>query len=371
MQELIQSLPAPIQNYIKAETPASMKMMAASGRLPLPPQQMGIVLYALAHDPNQQIAQKALESLREQPHSILEPVLNHPKADPALLHFFAYYFSHDAKVLETVIRSQHTPAEILAQLALQVQEPLLGLIVQNQARHIESHEILQNLLKNPETTGSQRTRLLEFALREKIETGYSLEELSRYIHPELLYELFPKEEVKAASAAVEETFEESVVEAMTDFVPPEFFDEESLGEPEEEKKLTIEQQVLQMSITEKIVAASRGNKQIRGMLIRAGNRLISTAVLTNPRLTEGEVIKFAGNKGISEDVIRTITRNREWMKLYAVKVNLVGNPKCPIMIALRLLNHLRLHDLRQLCYNKNIPSTVAVNAKKLAKARRN
>jgi hypothetical protein len=67
----------------------------------------------------------------------------------------------------------------------------------------------------------------------------------------------------------------------------------------------------------------RGNKQIRGMLVTDSNRLVSTAVLKNPRITENEVIKISASRSVSEDVIRSITRNRDWMKLYPVKGNLV------------------------------------------------
>ena len=172
------------------------------------------------------------------------------------------------------------------------------------------------------------------------------------------------------AAQAEANFQETLMDESNDFVPPEFFDEEPAEEPAEAEKLTVEQQILQMSVTEKIVTAMRGNKQIRGILIREGNKLISTAVLNNPRITDAEVIKFAASRGLSEDVIRGITRNREWMKMYQVKLSLVGNPKCPTPIALRLLTHLRAYDLRQLMSNKNIPSVVATNAKKLVKQKK-
>ncbi len=375
MQDLIQSLPPAAQNYLKPETPVTMKMMAASGRLPLPPNQLGIVMYGLCHDENPQVAQSALDNFRQQPTKILMPLLSHPKADAALLHFFAYYFSHDAKILEQVVLHRQTPNEIIAQLAQQLKDPLLGLIVQNQQRQLEHPPIVHALLHNTNLNNSQRTRVLEFALRQGIETGYNEEMLSRFIHPALLKELLRSRPAPATKAdkELELQFEnEFADDEDADFLAPEFmddFDDDEEVEEEEGKKLTIEQQILNWSVSEKIVAAKRGNKQIRSILIRDGNKLVSTGVLDNPRITEGEVLKIAASRSVSEEIIRIITRNREWMKLYQMKVNLTANPKCPTPVAIRLLNHLRLHDLRNLAGNKNVPSVVATNARKLSKQR--
>jgi hypothetical protein len=109
---------------------------------------------------------------------------------------------------------------------------------------------------------------------------------------------------------------------------------------------------------------SRGFKAL-SRLVTDSNRLVSTAVLKNPRITENEVIKISASRSVSEDVIRSITRNRDWMKLYQVKVNLVKNPKCPQGISMRLLNFLRPNDLKGLVGNKNVPQLISINAKKL------
>lgn len=377
---MIQTLPPAAQNYLQENTPVAMKLMAASGRLPLPPQQLGIVLYALCHDANPDVAQKAVEGLRQQPHSILTPLLQHPKADPALLHFFAYYFSHDAKILEQVITHRQTPGDILSQLAFQLQDPLLGMLVQNQQKQLEHPHLAEALLQNPALNASQRTRVLEFALRQNLPIHYNEEELHRYIHPALLKELLrnkPKP-TAAPSQHLPLEFEGDFAEdAVAELITPEFlddsFDEDDDHENEEEtekKRLTIEQQVLTWSVSEKIVAAKRGNKQLRSILIRDGNKLVSTSVMENPRMTESEVIKIAASRSVSEEVIRMITRNREWMKLYQIKHNLVCNPKCPTPVALRLLNFLRPNDLVNLVSNKNVPSIVATTARKLSRERK-
>jgi hypothetical protein len=65
-------------------------------------------------------------------------------------------------------------------------------------------------------------------------------------------------------------------------------------------------------------------------------------------------------------VLRSIYGNREWLKLYQVKLNLVKNPKTPLPTALRFLPHLRPSDLKDLQGNKNVPSAVQSAARGLA-----
>jgi hypothetical protein len=255
--------------------------------------------------------------------------------------------------------------------------------------------------------------MLELALRQKLDTGLSLDDIRKFVSDELLRELgydvstpppvsepyeesstqddlpefevefidddsSTQEELPAVAVPLDagttqetqrvvvddEEFELELIEIIED-EPEEAAEPEEPEEPEEEEKLTIEQQILRMNVTEKIKAAMRGNKQIRGMLVTDSNRLVSTAVLKNPRITENEVIKISASRSVSEDVIRSITRNRDWMKLYQVKVNLVKNPKCPQGISMRLLNFLRPNDLKGLVGNKNVPQLISINAKKL------
>ncbi|MEM1008156.1 MAG: hypothetical protein AAGJ35_04050 [Myxococcota bacterium] len=127
------------------------------------------------------------------------------------------------------------------------------------------------------------------------------------------------------------------------------------------------QQLAEFSVSQKIKAAMRGNKHLRSILIQDSNRLVSCAVLKNPGLTDAEVIRTAGNRAVNRDVIRQITMNREWMRLYQVKHGLVSNPKCPRGIAMRIVHTLNKNDLKALSKNKGAPSAVSTEAMKLYK----
>jgi hypothetical protein len=97
--------------------------------------------------------------------------------------------------------------------------------------------------------------------------------------------------------------------------------------------------------------------------------MVALAAIRSPQITDGEVAKAAGNRSLSEDVIRYIANRKELVKLYAVKLALVGNPKCALAVTLRLLPTLHLEDIKQLARSKNIPGALAIAAKKLAAAR--
>lgn len=124
-----------------------------------------------------------------------------------------------------------------------------------------------------------------------------------------------------------------------------------------------------LKLYEKIRLATLGNAYCRQNLLRDANRMVAMAAIRSPQITDGEVAKAAGNRALSEDVIRYIANRKELVKQYAVKAALVGNAKCPLAVALRLLPTLHGEDIKALARSKNIPAALSVAAKKLAAAR--
>jgi hypothetical protein len=68
-------------------------------------------------------------------------------------------------------------------------------------------------------------------------------------------------------------------------------------------------------------------------------------------------------------VIRYIANNKDYVKTYPIKLALIGNPKCPLALSLRMLPHVRPEDLKNLARSKNIPNALSVAARKLAATR--
>jgi hypothetical protein len=120
-----------------------------------------------------------------------------------------------------------------------------------------------------------------------------------------------------------------------------------------------------MSIPQRLKAAMKGTREQRAVLVRDPNRMIAAAVLSSPKLAQTEVEAFARMANVSEDVLRTISMNRGWMRKLAVAAALVKNPKTPAAISLHLLPRIPQRDVKNLSTDRNVPETLRLNAKKM------
>jgi hypothetical protein len=131
--------------------------------------------------------------------------------------------------------------------------------------------------------------------------------------------------------------------------------------------LALNYQVSTLSVPQKIRLALLGNAAHRALLVTDSNKLVAMAAIKSPTCTDQEVMRFATNRSVPEDVIRYIASKREWLRNYIVKVSLVNNPKTPLPTAMSLLTHLRKHDLRSLVRNKNVPAGLTAAARNIIK----
>ncbi len=94
------------------------------------------------------------------------------------------------------------------------------------------------------------------------------------------------------------------------------------------------------------------------------------SAIKSPRVKENEVVAYAANRTLPHEVIRYIATRRDWTKLYAVKLNLVMNPKTPMALSMGFIGHLHGKDVRKVAQSKNIPSALAAAAKRRLGKRR-
>jgi hypothetical protein len=139
---------------------------------------------------------------------------------------------------------------------------------------------------------------------------------------------------------------------------------------ESEDRESITQKLATMSVPEKLKAATKGTREMRSILVRDPNKLISSAVMSSPKLTENEVEAISRMASVSEDVLRTISHNRNWMKNYKIAYGLARNPKTPLAVSLHLLHRINDKDLTMLSIDRNVPEQLRVAArKKMASSR--
>src|SRR6202167_2177421 len=127
------------------------------------------------------------------------------------------------------------------------------------------------------------------------------------------------------------------------------------------------QKTTRLHLKGRIQLALKGNKEERSLLIRDGTKVVALAVLEAPKLSDGEVEKFALQKNVLEAVLRQIPLKRRFMKNYIVVRNLVSNPRTPLDLGLGLMKHLLAKDLKNISANKEISETVRNLALKMYK----
>ena len=141
-------------------------------------------------------------------------------------------------------------------------------------------------------------------------------------------------------------------------------EEELGGTTEEEKAQTFQQRLATMTVPEKVKCATKGTREMRAILIRDPNRMVSSAVLSCPKVNDAEVESYCKMGNVSEDILRTIAKSRAWTKNYAVVLALVKNAKTPVAITLNMMARLTDGDVKKLSTDRNVPEALRVAARK-------
>jgi hypothetical protein len=124
-----------------------------------------------------------------------------------------------------------------------------------------------------------------------------------------------------------------------------------------------------MPVAEKVQFALRAGKDARSLLLKDPNRQVSQAVLNSPKITEDEILLIAQSRNVSDDILRSVGKNKDWLKNYSILYALVANPKTPIGVSVPLLASVRVKDLGLLVKNRNIPEAIRAGAQRLLHAK--
>jgi hypothetical protein len=131
-----------------------------------------------------------------------------------------------------------------------------------------------------------------------------------------------------------------------------------LTNSEDEQRGSVLQKIAKLDVKGRIQLAMKGSKEERSILVRDGTKVVALAVLDSPKITDGEVEKFANQKNVLESLLRAIPMKRRFMKNYAIVRNLVANPRTPLDVSLGLMKNLLVQDLKNLSANKEVSDTV-------------
>lgn len=142
---------------------------------------------------------------------------------------------------------------------------------------------------------------------------------------------------------------------------------ETAGEADEaagEEKSADPQVLSLLPIRDKVKLAMKGTREQRAQLIRDPNRLVSSAVLSSPKVSEAEVETFTKMGSVAEETLRAIGNNRGWVKNYGVVLGLVKNAKTPLAMSMLLMHRLNEKDVKMLSIDRNVPEALRIAARK-------
>jgi hypothetical protein len=215
------------------------------------------------------------------------------------------------------------------------------------------------LAANPHCPGSALARVAEHLTRDSVATILNnLEQLAS--SQELIAALATRQDLTLEQKRMlEELTTETDKKALEEVVAD--------VEPDPEKRQTLLQRLSAMNVVERLTLALKGGRGERMALIRDPNKMVQRAVLQSPRLTEQEVENFSAMANVTDEVLRAIALNRNFVKCYSIVRNLINNPKTPIDVSLHLLPRMLGPDLKKLTMNKNVPETVRQLATKMVR----
>ena len=395
------------------DAPPPMRGMVAGGMAPLQPRDLLVALYVLWLDDPTGLGETAAKTLGGLPGSVLGGALGDPSLPAGVLDFVARRLARKEDVLEQVVRHPNVHDETLAATARACPEGICDILAENQQRWLVFPAIVEALYQNPNCRMSVAQRMLELAVRQGLELKLpNMDEIKQAIASKAKGD--EPEEAEATDEAGDEAFrqlarasidtQQQVAEQVRDAAATDEVDEievepeaeesdeelagldealdraartgeeaaEVLAEKEGPTKVKGDRvtQISRLEPMQKIRLALLGSAFERRVLIRDSNKSVCMSAIKSPRIKENEVVTYCANRSLSHDVVRYISTRRDWTKLYAVKLNLVLNPKTPMAAAMTFLGHLHAHDVRKVAHSKNIPSALAQAAKRRMARRR-
>jgi hypothetical protein len=137
----------------------------------------------------------------------------------------------------------------------------------------------------------------------------------------------------------------------------------------EREEAPLAKRIREMGLPERLRLAQMGDKEARSLLARDRNKQVLYCLLQNPRISDQEIVQFAKERTLPEEIISLISKRKEWMKKYPVRLALTLNPKTPLALSLRMLRSIHDMDLRRIAKSKDVSSQLASGARKILIAR--
>ena len=389
-----------VQAIGNGKAPKPAMIAASKGMLPLPQMDLLEALVLLIKGQDSELSANARTTLSEQDVNQLRELTRSEDIAPSVLDYFARQDTLSQELYEVVIANPLTPKDAIREFASQTSNgELLEVLTFNQQLLIQSPEILEAVLDNPSRSPEADRRASEIK-REFFEKERGAEQIANELRAqgneegaEFLEQVESElgEDISVEDAMlIAEHIEVPEAEIDDSWLSLEYIEEiyeetdeqreanvkKILGElmSEEEGEVSNERismisRIMQLKMKDRIMMAMKGDREARTILIRDPNKIVSQAVINNPKITEQEIEKIATMKTVPDDVLRQIAINRQWARNYSIMYKLAHNPRTPIGNTITILNRMQLRDLIVMQKDRNVPEAVRKHAQRLVNAR--
>jgi hypothetical protein len=390
-----------VQSIISGAAPESARLAAARGLLPLTQTDLIEALVYLRTDSNGDVAKAAQTTLEEQSADDLLNVAKASQTAPLVLGYLASLRDSARELHEAVATHANTPDGAIALLANATAHGwLLELITLNQQRLIRAPEIIDAVLLNPARTAEAERRAKE-TRREFFEKERGARQIAQELRARgnsAAAEFFESAElapitgemsaddawliaqhIEVSDSDIDDTWlareliEEMMIETaeQTAANVQAVINAERLDAGEvSPERISLIRRIMFMTVKDRVKFGLKGDREARAILVRDSNKIVATAVIHNPRITDKEIENVASMRTVSEEVLRLIGMNRAWARSYPIIHNLARNPRTPMATAVHILPRIQMKDLKALAENRNISEGVRRQAYRLVQTRR-
>jgi hypothetical protein len=124
-----------------------------------------------------------------------------------------------------------------------------------------------------------------------------------------------------------------------------------------------------LTLGERRALARRPSRATLDKLLRDPHPMVIRNLLTNPRITEDDVLRMAARRPAYADVLREIARHPVWSTRPRIRRAIVQNPGAPQEIAVPLLRLLIRPELTEVASAADVPAAVRAAAQELLERR--
>ena len=308
------------EEIVSGRSTRERKLAICSGSAPLDPAERAELLTVLAEQPDELVRKRAEQALLSQPVECFVTALQGDAPAVQLFQYCGRNLIDNPPIASALVRNRRCPVEFLTHAARILPTSAVQDLMKDLDWLCTSPALVSALLKSASLTADQHQQLEEL-LRDTTEDPAALAET-------------------LAGADIDQ-----------------------------ERRATLVQRLSKMRVVERVQLALKGNRDERMALIRDPCKVVQRAVLQSSQIADSEAEAFAAMATLSEEALRIIGTNRNFLRNYTIVRNLINNPKTPLEVSLHLLPNIMAQDLKALTTNKNVGDGLRTAAVRLHRKR--